>query len=63
MQGVLEKKKKQTSLFCLGHRVQVWENKGKQGRREIWEQIMEGLIHEAEESKVYMAGNEAHQGF
>ena len=50
MQGVLEKKKKKSSLFCLGHRVQVWENKGKQGRREIWEQIMEGLIHEAEES-------------
>lgn len=61
--GVLEGNLKEKSLFCLGHRVQVWENKEKQGRRAIWEQIMEGLFHEAKESKLHKVGNNANQGF
>lgn len=41
MQGVFERKKKPkqktktSSLFCLGHRVQVWENKGKRQERDL----------------------------
>lgn len=43
--------------------MQVWQNKGKQDRKEVWEQIMEELVYEAEESKLYIAGSEASQGF
>lgn len=44
--GVLEGNLKEKSLFCLGHTGQVQENKEKEGRTEIWEQIMEGLFHD-----------------
>lgn len=39
------------------------ENKGKQGRRDVWEQIMGELIYAAEESRLYTVGKEAGQGF
>lgn len=47
-------------LFWLGHRAQIWENKERQDRREVWERTMKKLVYEVEESKLYIAGIEAH---
>ena len=43
--------------------MQVWEDKGKQDRREVWTQVMEECAHGAEESKSYIVSNEAAQSF
>lgn len=43
--------------------MQVWGDKGKEDRREVWAQVMEERAHGAEESKPYIVGNEAAQSF
>lgn len=60
MEGVFKEQKLVYFDWGTG---QVWENKGKQGRRDVWEQIMGELVYAAEESRLYIVGKEACQGF